>query len=165
MKGYGKKIAFLLAIVLTMGIFLQVPSMVQAAGADCKSVCKAALDVTGGSDKLKYQSTSASEFGGFTVSEASKAVETAYLCDDKEVYSICVVKAANKSGAKALEKAMKSYKKRNSTSGYLSDYSATEQKVFKNALCGRKGKFVWYIAMSDNKSVNKKGQTALKKAL
>lgn len=165
MKGYMKKITWMFAIVLTLGIFLQVPYMVQAAGTDCKSVCKAALDATGGSEKLKYQSTSANEFGGFTVSEANKAVSTAYLCDEKEVYSICVVKAANKADAKALAKAMKAYKKRNSSSGYLSDYSSTEQKVFKNAVCGKKGKYVWYIAMSDNKSVNKKGQDALKKAL
>ena len=48
---------------------------------------------------------------------------------------------------------------------YLSDYSKTEQKVFKNAIYGKKGTFVWYIAMSPSKAVNKKGQAALKKKL
>ena len=88
-----------------------------------------------------------------------------YLCDEKEVYSLCVAKASSNSDASKLLKSLKSYKKRNSSSDYLSDYSSTEQKVFKNALCGKKGKYVWYIALSSDKSVNKKGQTALKKAL
>ena len=62
-------------------------------------------------------------------------------------------------------KSLKAYKANNSSSDYLSDYSAFEQKLFKNAVCGRKGKYVWYIAMSEKKSVNKKGQDVLKQKL
>ena len=43
--------------------------------------------------------------------------------------------------------------------------SSTEQKVFKNALCGKKGRYVWYIALSHQKAVNTKGQDAIKKKL
>ena len=125
----------------------------------------AALEATGGSSQLKYQTTKADEFGGFSISEAEKVASIIYLCDDKEVYSLCVAKASSRANADTLFKSLKAYKKHNSGSDYLSDYSSTEQKVFKNALCGKKGKYVWYIAMSSNKAVNKKGQTALKKQL
>lgn len=155
----------LTAAVLCLGFIMQMPLTASAAGATCKSLGKAALEASGGSDKLKYQTTSADEFGAFTISEAAKVSSIVYLCDEKEVYSLCVAKASSSSDASALLKSLKSYKKRNSNSDYLSDYSSTEQKVFKNALCGKKGKYVWYIALSSDKSVNKKGQTALKKEL
>lgn len=88
-----------------------------------------------------------------------------YLCDAKEVYSICVAMAGNTDDAKSLLKTLKTYKTNNCSSTYLSDYSSTEQKVFKNAVCGRKGNYVWYIAMSPRKSANTKGQKALKSKL
>ena len=75
------------------------------------------------------------------------------------------MEASNTSDAKALASVLKNYKKRNCKSDYLSDYSSTEKKVFKNAVYGRKGNYVWYISMSSDKSKNKKGQTALKKKL
>ena len=163
-KGMWKNIfAFLLAAVLVFGAMLQFP--VTAEAASCKSLGKAALEATGGSSQLKYQTTKADEFGGFSISEAEKVSSIIYLCDDKEIYSLCVAKASSTANADTLFKSLKAYKKHNSGSDYLSDYSSTEQKVFKNALCGKKGKYVWYIAMSSNKSVNKKGQTALKKQL
>ncbi len=155
--------AFLLAAVLMFGAMLQFP--VTAEAASCKSLGKAALEATGGSGKLKYQTTKADEFGGFTIAEAEKVSSIVYLCDEKEVYSLCVAKASSKAKADELLKSLKAYKEHNSGSDYLSDYSSDEQKVFKNALCGKKGKYVWYIAMSASKSVNKKGQTALKKQL
>lgn len=154
------------AAVLCLGIILQMSLPAAAAGTTCKSLAKAVLDASDGSEKLlKYQTTSADEFGALTISEAAKVSSIVYLCDEKEVYSLCVAKASSNSDASKLLKSLKSYKKRNSSSDYLSDYSSTEQKVFKNALCGKKGKYVWYIALSSDKSVNKKGQTALKKAL
>lgn len=159
-----KKIGvFLLAAALLWGAILKCP--VTAEAASCKSLGKAVLEATGGSSKLKYQTTKADEFGGFTIAEAEKVSSIVYLCDEKEVYSICVAKAASKTDAEQLYKSLKSYKEHNSGSDYLNDYSATEQKVFKNAVCGKKGKYVWYIAMSSSKSVNKKGQTELKKQL
>ena len=48
---------------------------------------------------------------------------------------------------------------------HLDVYKRQEQKVFKNAIYGKKGTFVWYIAMYPSKAVNKKGQAALKKKL
>lgn len=160
-----KAATFLLAAVLFFGAMLQIPMPANAASASCKSLSKAVLDATGNSSKLKFQTTEADEFGGFTISEAAKVSSIAYLCDEKEVYSICVAKTSGKSDAAALLKSLKAYKERNCGSDYLSDYSSAEQKVFKNAVCGKSGKYIWYIAMSSKKSVNKKGQTALKKLL
>lgn len=165
-KTMGKRQAsFLLAAILFFGMALQMTVYTQAASVNCKTLCQAALAATGGSDKLQFQSSKVRDFGGFSVSEAEKVSSVMYVCDDKEVYSICVAKASSKSDAAELLKSLKSYKANNSSSDYLSDYSSTEQKVFKNAICGRSGKYIWYIAMSASKSVNKKGQTALKKKL
>ena len=77
------------------------------------------------------------------------------MCDGSKKWKRC----------EKLYNALKKYQKANSKSDYLSDYSKTEQKVFKNAIYGKKGTFVWYIAMSPSKAVNKKGQAALKKKL
>lgn len=157
--------AFFVALALLAGVF-QTPVLTQAAGGTtCKSLAKAALDETGGSSKLKYQTTKKDGFSGFTVSDSKKVSSLVYLCDEKEVYAICVVKATSKANASKLLAGMKSFQKQNSGSDYLSDYSDEEQKVFKNAVCGKKGKYVWYIAMSTKKSVNKKGQTGIKEQL
>ncbi len=156
--------ACILAFVMVFGMFLQVPAVADAA-VSCKTLCQAALKKTGGESKLKYQSAKAEDFGGFSASDRKKVSSVMYVCDEKEAYSLCVAKASSNSDAADLLKSLKSYKSANSSSDYLSDYSSDEQKVFKNALCGRKGKYVWYIAMSSKKSVNKKGQTALKEKL
>lgn len=156
--------SILLAFTLCFGMlfYAAVPA---SAAVNCKSLCQAALKATGGSSHLKFQSKKASDFGGFTVSDTEKVSSIMYACDEKEAYSICVAKASSKSGASALLKSLKAYKSNNSSSDYLSDYSSTEQKVFKNAICGKSGKYVWYIAMSSSKSVNKKGQEAIKEKL
>lgn len=174
-RGTGKRLfkreswqrvgAFLLAVVLFAGV-LEMPAVTRAASkVTCKSLSKAALDKTGGSSKLKYQTTKKDGFSGFTVSDTKKVSSLVYLCDEKEVYAICVVKASSKANAASLLSSMKSYQEQNSQSDYLGDYSASEQKVFKNAVCGRKGKYVWYIAMSENKSDNQKGHTRIKELL
>lgn len=119
----------------------------------------------GGAKKLKYSSAAALDFGALTHSVRSQVKTIQYVCDSKEAYSLCVMEAKNGKGAKKLYNALKKYQKANSKSDYLSDYSKTEQKVFKNAIYGKKGTFVWYIAMSPSKAVNKKGQAALKKKL
>ena len=87
-----------------------------------------------------------------------------YVFDEKEAVSLCVMKAGSSSDAKKLASAMKSYKKSNTSSDYLSDYSKTEQKMFKSAIYGRKGSYVWYICMGSS-SENKNAEKALKKAL
>lgn len=81
------------------------------------------------------------------------------------MYSLCVLQAKSPASAKSLLKQLQKYKKNNGNSGYLQDYSSTEQKVFQNAVCGRKGTYVWYIAMSDTKTANIYGQKAIKKKL
>lgn len=136
-----------------------------AAKPNCKTACAAALKATGNSAKIKYTSKNAFDFGGFSASARKKVSSIMYLCDAKEVYSICVVKAGSRSDANTLYKTLKSYKTNNCSSGYLSDYSKEEQKVLTNAVCGKKGKYVWYIAMSENKATNTKGQRALKTKL
>ncbi len=155
--------AFLLVLIIAFGALLQMPVVAKAAS--CKSLCQTVLKATGGGSKLKFQSKKAEDFGGFTVADREKVSSIMYVCDEKEIYSICVGKASSNSDAADLLKSLKSYKSNNSNSDYLSDYSSEERKVFKNAVCGRKGKYVWYISMSSKKSVNKDGQTALKEKL
>lgn len=159
-----KAVCCLLALACCAGVLLQAP-VSASAKASAKSLCKAALDATGGSSQLKSQTTKASDCPIFTMDQSGKISSIAYLCDDKEVYSICVAKVSKKSDVSGLYNSIKAYKDNNSNSNYLSDYSATEQKVFKNAVYGKKGKYVWYIAMSPKKNVNKSGQDALKKQL
>lgn len=157
--------ALLMALIMILGALVQAPVYVQAASVRCKSLCQTVLKETGGESHLKFQSKKAADFGGFTVADRKKVSSIMYVCDEKEAYAVCVVKASSNSDAADLLKSMKSYKSNNSSSDYLSDYSSDEQKVFKNAICGKKGKYVWYIAMSTKKSVNKNGQTALKEKL
>lgn len=152
--------------VLAAGIMLYAPpSTAQAADVTCKELCQAVLGATGNGDKLEYQSSNAQDFGGFSISDREKVSSIMYVYDAKEIYSICVIKTSKKSESKQLLKSLKAYKANNSGSDYLSDYTPDEQKVFQNAICGKKGKFVWYIAMSPTKSVNKKGQAAIKKSI
>ena len=132
--------------------------------ADCATLCKAALKITGNSDKLKYKSESSIDFGALDSSDRKLVSQIIYLCDKKEAYSIAVINTKSTKDAKALYKSLRTYKKNNSKSDYLSDYSADEQKVFKNAVVAKKGTHVWYIAMSGKKS-NNKGSKAISKSL
>ncbi len=154
----------LMTAVMLMGTIFSDSTEVSAA-VTCKSLCGAALTATGGSENLKYKSSSALDFGGLSGSDRSKVKSIQYVCDAKEVYSLCVMEAGTAAQAKKLLKALKKYKKNNNSSDYLSDYTAPERKVFKSAVCGRKGKYAWYIAMSTSKSKNKKGQSAIKKKI
>ena len=158
-----KIISFIIISFITAGLLFQIPA--DAKNMSCKSLCSAALKATGGSANLKYQSDNAIDFGALSASGRKKVKSIQYVCDSKEVYSLCVLQAKNTAGAKALLKQLQKYKKNNCGSNYLQDYSSTEQNVFKNALCGRKGTYVWYIAMSDAKTANTKGQDAIKKKL
>lgn len=163
--GWVRKMACcLLALVCCVLALGQTPAAA-AAKTSAKSLCKAALDATGGSSQLTSQTTKAADCPIFTVAQSEKISSIAYLCDDQEIYSICVAKVSEKSDVSGLLKSIQAYKKNNSSSDYLDDYSQTEQKVFKNAVCGKKGQYIWYIAMSSKKDVNKKGQDALKKQL
>lgn len=161
----GHLIQASLPFFLTVFLICLIPPAAASAKTDCQPACAAALKATGNSSKLKYKSVTPMDFGGFSALAQKKAVSFMYICDAKEVYSICVAKAGNAADAKSLLKTLKTYKTNNCNSGYLRDYSATEQKVFKNAVCGRNGNYVWYIAMSPHKSTNIKGQKALKSKL
>ena len=167
-KSYKQSIAFLLLLSLFLGLaggFASQTVLASTQKSVCKTLCGKALKATGGSSKLKYSSESTLDFGGLPLSAGKKVESISYVCDSKEVYSLCVMKAKSAKDAKKLLKAMKKYKKSNCSSNYLSDYSAEERKVFQNAIYGKKGSYVWYIAMSGNKSNNIKGQSALKKAI
>ena len=159
----GKIISFIIVSFITTGLLFQIPA--EAKNVSCKSLCSVALKATGGSANLKYQSDNAIDFGALSASGRKKVKSVQYVCDSKEVYSLCVLQAKNTAGAKALLKQLQKYKKNNCGSNYLQDYSSTEQNAFKNAVCGRKGTYVWYIAMSDTKTANTKGQDAIKKKL
>lgn len=159
---------FLAALLLAgtlQGISVEAEAETETDPVSCKSLCGAALKAAGGAANLKYQSDSAYDFGALSASAKKKVESISYICDAKEVYSLCVMQAKTVSDAKSLLKQLKKYKKNNSKSSYLSDYSSAEQKVFKNAVCGRKDSFVWYIAMSPKKAANTKGQKAIKKKI
>ena len=162
---WKRAVAFLLLTVLAAGMAFRVPVQAVAAEKTCKELCQTVLEVTGNGDKIEYQSSNAGDFAGFTVSDRSRVASVMYLYDAKQVYSICVIKASGKAGAKQLLKSVKTYRASNRNSNYLSDYSEDEQKVFQSAVSGRKGKYVWYIAMSATKADSKKAQSALKKAI
>lgn len=152
----------ILAAVLLVNMLPKTP--VQAA-VSCKALCGEALKAAGGTQNMEYQSENAADFGALSASARKKVKSIQYICDSKEVYSLCVIQAKNAAGAKALCKQLQKYKKNNCGSAYLQDYSATEQEVFKNAVCGRKGSYTWYIALSPQKEENIKGQKAIKKKL
>lgn len=165
MKQNNKKfVCIIMAIALLACIFSQAPAGAKEA-VSCKSLCSAVLKATSAAENLKYQSDNVIDFGALSASARKKVKSIQYICDAKEVYSLCVIQANNAAGAKSLQKQLQKYKKNNCGNDYLSDYSTTEQKVFKNAICGRKGSYVWYIALAPEKSVNTKGQNAIKKKL
>ncbi len=130
-----------------------------------KALCGTVIKKTGNSDKLKYTSENAMDFAALSFADRKKVKNICYVCDDKEVYSVCVMIAKDNAGVKKLYAALKKYKKNNNTGDYLSDYSDSEKKVFKNSIYGKQGKYVWYIAMSSDKAKNNAGQKALKKAM
>lgn len=165
MNRMKKLLAMLLIFALFSSISTDMTVAAKGKNVTCKSLCGVALKATGGSDKLKYTSSSAIDFGGLSASARNKVKSISYVCDAKEVYSLCVIKAKNAQDAKSVLKALQKYKKANSNSDYLSDYSREERNVFQNAICGKKGCYVWYIAMSSQKSQNTKGQKALKKKI
>lgn len=165
MKIVCKKIVCFVFVFALLAMVLPQNVVSAKTEVNCKTLCGAALKATGGGKKLKYTSTSAIDFGGLSASARDKVKNIQYICDAKEVYSLCLIETENTANAKAVLKALKKYKKNNCSSNYLSDYSSTEKKVFKNAVCGKKGKFVWYIAMSPKKAKNNKGQKAIKKNL
>ena len=159
-------VLFIVAIAVSGTDVYRVPVAVAAeTGADCTSLCKNALKATGNAENLKYKSQLALDFGALDSSSRKCVSEMIYLCDKKEVYSIAVINTKSTKDAKKLYKSLKAYKKANAKSDYLSDYTDTEQKVFKNALVAKSGTYVWYIAMSDKKRDNTKGSKAIKKYL
>lgn len=141
MKKYGMRIAAVVCmVIMCISLF---PQMGQAAKKkeSCKTLCGYALKTTGGAKKLKYSSAAALDFGALTHSVRSQVKTIQYVCDSKEAYSLCVMEAKNGKGAKKLYNALKKYQKANSKSDYLSDYSKTEQKVFKKCNLWEKRNF------------------------
>jgi hypothetical protein len=165
MKNTIRKKIFCIVLAISLAAGLGSGSVQAKKKTDCKSLCSAALKATGGSKHLKYSSVSAIDFGALSAGNRNKVKKMQYVCDAKEVYSICIMEASGKKDAKKLLRVLQSYKKSNCKSDYLSDYSAAEQKVFQNAVCGKKGKYVWYIAMSPGKTTNIKGQKAIQRTL
>lgn len=155
---------FIVAVVLSIS-FIYNNSEVGAeeTSVDCTSLCKAAVKVADNADKLKYKSQLALDFGALSSSDRKKVDEIFYLCDKKEAYSIAIINSKNAKDAKALYKSLKTYKNNNCKSDYLGDYTSAEQKVFKNAIVGKKGTYVWYIAISEKKNNNNKCSKAIKK--
>ncbi len=162
LKVVKKAICFVMAFFIICGFASY--ACAAAKGADCVDLCKAALKA-GDAGHMQYQSDSVLDFGALSISDGKKVKSIFYVCDSKEAYSLCVIKADNVKAAKALEKKLKKYKKNNCGSDYLQDYEPDERAAFKNAVCGRKKSFVWYIAMSAKKSVNLAGEAAIRKKL
>lgn len=163
----GMVMGLLMAAVMVSLCIMCKNSNAQAAedNVSCSSLCAGALKVTGNTDKIKFKSEAALDFGALSSSDRKRVSSIFYVCDKKEVYSIAVIGTGSTKDARALYKSLKAYKKSNSTSDYLSDYTRSEQKVFKNAVIGKKGSYVWYIAMSGKKSNNTKGSKAIRKSI
>lgn len=162
----GKQWKKMLAVWLTFVVLLGTMDgkKAEASAADTvKSACAAALKATGNKDKVKYQSTSA-DFDGIPYKLSEKLSAIFFITNDNGVYNICVTRAKTKGIAKELYQSFASYKKQMVKNPYLNDYSKAEQSVIKNAVYGKKGKFVWYISMSSKKK-NLEGEEALKKTL
>ena len=145
MYKFRKLLILCLAIAFITGTFSEYSAKAKTNTAvNCKSLCSTALKATGGIKKLKYTSASAIDFGGLSASVRKKVKEIRYICDSKEVYSLCVIRTKDtKDSAKVL----------------------SALKKYKNAVCGKKGTYVWYIAMSPKKAKNDKGQKSIKKRL
>ncbi|MCM1246325.1 MAG: hypothetical protein NC293_11855, partial [Roseburia sp.] len=82
----------ILPFFLFVFLICLIPSTGASAKTGCQSACAAALKAAGNSSKIKYKSTTPMDFGGFSASAQKKAVSFMYICDAKEVYSICVAK-------------------------------------------------------------------------
>lgn len=156
---------FLIVAVALMGFLPQNTAVAKGGKKSCKSLCSAVVKKTGGAGKLKYTSRKASDFGALSFREKSKVKKMQYSHDKKEVYGVCIIEAKKAAGAKSLYTAVKKYVEKNCDSNNLKNFTLEEQSVLTNAIYGRKGKYVWYIAMSDQKEKNGKGEKALKKKL
>lgn len=135
------------------------------ASSTLKKACAAVAKKTGNAKKLKFKTSTPSDFDAISFRYDKKVSAMYYVADDKTVYNICVAKAKTTAYAKKIYKAFASYKQSRLKNEYFkTDYTKTEQKIMKNAIYGRKGKYVWYISMSSLKK-NKAGESALKKKL
>ncbi|MBR1740590.1 MAG: hypothetical protein IJ733_01725 [Lachnospiraceae bacterium] len=130
-----------------------------------KTACATALKATGNAKKLTYKTSTPSDFDAISFRHDRKVSAIYYVTSDNTVYNVCVAKAKTTANAKTLYQAFAAYKKDRLASEYFkADFTKTEQNVMRNAIYGRKGKYVWYISMSSKKK-NQAGEKALKKKL
>ncbi|MBR1743831.1 MAG: hypothetical protein IJ733_18620 [Lachnospiraceae bacterium] len=166
MKRKQKK---MIAILLMMAILFTSIGKTRAEAANAaskvKNACSAALKATGNAKKIKYKSTTPSDFDAISYKYNKKVSAMFFVTSDNTVYNICVAQGKSANDAKTLYKAFAQYKENQIHGLYFdTDFSKAEQNVMKNAIYGRKGKFVWYISMSSKKK-NLAGETALKKKI
>ena len=154
-----------LCAVLVFTLLFSLTTVKTMAASKAKNACAAALKVTKNIDKIQYQSTSAQDFEGIPFNYKNKVTDMYFVTSDNGVYNVCIAKAKTTKVAKKLNTAFKKFKNNQINGLYFeSDYSKEEQTIMKNAVYGRKGKFVWYVSMSDKKT-NMSAVKKLKKKL
>lgn len=135
------------------------------AAAKLEAACASVVKKTGNLKKLTFKTSTPSDFDAISFRHNKKIQSMYYVSDDKTVYNVCVAKAKTTADAKKVYKAFADYKKARLNNEYFkTDYTEAEQKIMKNAIYGRQGKYVWYISMSSVKK-NQAGEKALKKEL
>ncbi|MDD7403572.1 MAG: hypothetical protein SO170_07645 [Butyribacter sp.] len=159
------KVLVMMCVVAGLLLGGQPGTTSKAAGSKEKAMCAAALKRTGNAKKLNYKSTTPYEFDAISYKHQKKVKSMYFVTSDNTAYVICVAKAKTTKQAKALYSAFGKYKYNKMHDTYFKkDYKKSEQSVIKNAVYGRKGAYVWYIAMSSKKK-NLAGQAAIKKKI
>ncbi len=158
-------ISSVICMVIVLAVFFWGSSESVLAASKAKNACAVVLKNSENVDKIKYQSTNAADFEAIPYKYRKKVSDMYYVTSDNGVYNVCVVKAKTTKIAKKLVKEFQTYKNNQINGLYFeSDYTEDEQTIMKDAVYGRKGKYVWYISM-DSKSINAKNVKNLKKKL
>ena len=164
-----KKIFYKTAILLIVAITSIIPAGINShakTDSGLEKACSAAVKAAGNAEKLAYKSETPADFEAVSYKYRKKVASCFFVTSDNSVYNVFVAKAKSINDAKKLKKAFSEYKENQITGIYFNtDYTKTEQNVKKNAIYGRKGKYVWYISMSHKAKNNIAGETALKKKI
>jgi hypothetical protein len=161
-----KRLVLIALMLLSVLCYENNTSVVSVSAASkVKNACAAALKATGNADKLGYKSSTPTDFDAISYKHNKKVSSMYFVTSDNTAYIICVAKAKSTNNASELLKAFQTYKYNQIHGTYFkTDYTKAEQNVLKNAIYGKKGKYVWYISMSSKKK-NLAGEKALKKKI
>lgn len=164
-----KKISYKAVILLMAAIISIIPAGINARAkedAELEKACSAAVKAAGNAEKLAYKSATPADFEAVSYKHKKRVASCFFVTSDNSVYNVFIAKAKSVNDAKKLDKAFSEYKENQITGIYFNtDYTKTEQNVMKNAVYGRKGKYVWYISMSHKAKNNIAGEKALRQKI